>query len=106
MRLPADRTLLSRLYEPSRKSLLILEKMKALELMAAELDRARCRRHVVQVPSWEEKAMEERTYKKKKRGERDRKEGKIHSLWTIMSPGTTLRVVRSLRKVRKGKRSR
>jgi len=48
--------------------------------------------------------MEERTYKKKKRGERDRKEGKIHSLLTILSPGTTLRVIRSMRKVRKGKK--
>jgi hypothetical protein len=77
-----------------------VEKMKALELMAAELDRAPSRRHVVQV---QEKAMEERTYKKKKRGERGRKEGKIHSLWTKMSPGTTLVVIRSMRKVRKGK---
>jgi hypoxanthine-guanine phosphoribosyltransferase len=78
--------------------------MKALELMAAELDRARCPRHVMQVPSWEEKAMEERTYKKKKRGESDREEGKIHSLLTIMSPGTTLRVIHSMHKVRKGKK--
>jgi hypothetical protein len=73
-----------------------VEKMKALELMAAELDRAPYRRHVVQV---QEKAMEERTYRKKKRGERGRKEGQIHSLWTKMFGGNSQHA-----QMRKGKK--